>query len=158
MTAQILDGTATLKTIKAELAERVAALEDRGIVPGLGTVLVGDDPGSHWYVGAKHKDCAEIGITSHPHELSAGTTQTELLQLVQRLNNQRDVHGILVQLPLPEKFPKPTRVHAHQGEPCPRCGTTLEAVFYEDYVMSYCPHCQTEGRVLKDRRLSRLLK
>ena len=58
----------------------------------------------------------------------------------------------------PEKFPKPTRVHAHQGEPCPRCETTLEAVFYEDYVMSYCPQCQTEGRVLKDRRLSRLLK
>ena len=63
-----------------------------------------------------------------------------------------------VQLPLPEKFPKPTRVHAHQGEPCPRCETTLEAVFYEDYVMTYCPACQTEGRVLKDRRLSRLLK
>src|SRR5262249_39085441 len=60
--------------------------------------------------------------------------------------------------PLPEKFPKPTRVHAHQGEPCPRCETVLEAVFYEDYVMTYCPHCQTEGRILKDRRLSRLLK
>ena len=63
-----------------------------------------------------------------------------------------------MQLPLPEKFPKPTRVHAHQGEPCPRCETVLEAVFFEDYVMSYCPRCQTEGRVLKDRRLSRLLK
>jgi formamidopyrimidine-DNA glycosylase len=63
-----------------------------------------------------------------------------------------------VALPLPEKFPKPTRVHAHQGEPCPHCETVLEAVFYEDYVMSYCPQCQTEGRVLKDRRLSRLLK
>jgi len=63
-----------------------------------------------------------------------------------------------VQLPLPEKFPKPSRVHAHQGGPCPRCETVLEAVFYEDYVMSYCPQCQTEGRVLKDRRLSRLLK
>ena len=63
-----------------------------------------------------------------------------------------------VALPLPEKFPKPTRVHAHQGEPCPRCETVLEAVFYEDYVMTYCPHCQTEGRILKDRRLSRLLK
>jgi formamidopyrimidine-DNA glycosylase len=63
-----------------------------------------------------------------------------------------------VALPLPEKFPKPTRVHAHQGEPCPQCGTLLEAVFYEDYVMSYCPQDQTEGRVLKDRRLSRLLK
>ena len=63
-----------------------------------------------------------------------------------------------VALPLPEKFPKPTRVHAHQGRPCPRCETVLEAVFFEDYVMTYCPHCQTEGRVLKDRRLSRLLK
>ena len=61
-------------------------------------------------------------------------------------------------MPLPEKFPKPTRVHNHQGEPCPRCEGVLEAVFYEDYVMTYCPHCQTEGRVLKDRRLSRLLK
>jgi formamidopyrimidine-DNA glycosylase len=69
-----------------------------------------------------------------------------------------DVYEESVQLPLPEKFPKPTRVHAHQGEPCPRCGTVLEAVFYEDYVMTYCPQCQTEGRVLKDRRLSRLLK
>jgi formamidopyrimidine-DNA glycosylase len=69
-----------------------------------------------------------------------------------------DVYEEKVKLPLPEKFPKPTRVHAHQGEPCPRCETVLEAVFYEDYVMTYCPHCQTEGRILKDRRLSRLLK
>jgi formamidopyrimidine-DNA glycosylase len=69
-----------------------------------------------------------------------------------------DVYESKVELPLPEKYPKPTRVHAHQGEPCPRCGTVLEAVFYEDYVMTYCPHCQTEDRVLKDRRLSRLLK
>ncbi len=63
-----------------------------------------------------------------------------------------------VELPLPEKFPKPVRVHGLQGQPCPRCATTLEAVFYEDYVMTYCPACQTDGRVLKDRRLSRLLK
>lgn len=63
-----------------------------------------------------------------------------------------------VALPLPEKFPKPVRVHGLQGQPCPRCGGTLEAVFYEDYVMTYCPACQTDGRVLKDRRLSRLLK
>jgi formamidopyrimidine-DNA glycosylase len=69
-----------------------------------------------------------------------------------------DVYEEKVALPLPEKFPKPTRVHAHQGEPCPRCETVLEAVFYEDYVMTYCPHCQTGGRILKDRRLSRLLK
>ena len=63
-----------------------------------------------------------------------------------------------VHLPIPDKLPLPLLVHRKQGEPCPRCGTTLEAVFYEDYVMTYCPHCQTEGRILKDRRLSRLLE
>jgi formamidopyrimidine-DNA glycosylase len=78
--------------------------------------------------------------------------------VVSELGRVLDVYEEQVQLPLPEKFPKPTRVHAHQGEPCPRCETVLEAVFYEDYVMTYCPHCQTEDRVLKDRRLSRLLK
>ena len=78
--------------------------------------------------------------------------------IVGELQRVLDVYEEAVQLPLPEKFPKPTRVHAHQGEPCPRCETVLEAVFYEDYVMTYCPHCQTEDRVLKDRRLSRLLK
>jgi len=63
-----------------------------------------------------------------------------------------------VELPIPDKLPMPLRVHRHQGEPCPRCGTTIEAVHYEDYVMCYCPHDQTGDRVLKDRRLSRLLK
>jgi formamidopyrimidine-DNA glycosylase len=78
--------------------------------------------------------------------------------MVGELGRVLDVYEEKVELPLPEKFPKPTRVHAHQGEPCPRCETVLEAVFYEDYVMTYCPHCQTDGRILKDRRLSRLLK
>jgi formamidopyrimidine-DNA glycosylase len=78
--------------------------------------------------------------------------------MVGELGRVIDHYEETVQLPLPEKFPKPTRVHAHQGDPCPRCETMLEAVFYEDYVMTYCPQCQTEGRVLKDRRLSRLLK
>jgi formamidopyrimidine-DNA glycosylase len=64
----------------------------------------------------------------------------------------------VVTLPIPDKLPMPLRVHRRQGQPCPRCGTGLEAVHYEDYVMTYCPACQTEGRVLKDRRLSRLLK
>jgi formamidopyrimidine-DNA glycosylase len=63
-----------------------------------------------------------------------------------------------ISLPIPDKLPMPLAVHRHQGEPCPRCGTPLAAVNFEDYVMSYCPRCQTEGRVLKDRRLSRLLK
>jgi formamidopyrimidine-DNA glycosylase len=78
--------------------------------------------------------------------------------MVSELGRVIDVYEEQVDLPLPEKFPKPTKVHAHQGEPCPQCGTVLEAVFYEDYVMTYCPRDQTEGRVLKDRRLSRLLK
>ena len=78
--------------------------------------------------------------------------------MISELGRVLDAYEAKVKPELPEKFPKPTRVHAHQGEPCPRCETTLEAVFYEDYVMSYCPQCQTEGRVLKDRRLSRLLK
>jgi formamidopyrimidine-DNA glycosylase len=64
----------------------------------------------------------------------------------------------VLELPIPDKLPMPLRVHRKNGEPCPRCGKRLEAVFYEDYVMCYCPHCQTEGKVLKDRRLSRLLK
>jgi formamidopyrimidine-DNA glycosylase len=69
-----------------------------------------------------------------------------------------DHYEEVVTLPIPDKLPMPLQVHRRQGEPCPRCGTTLEAVHYEDYVMCYCPTCQTEGRVLKDRRLSRLLK
>jgi formamidopyrimidine-DNA glycosylase len=69
----------------------------------------------------------------------------------------RPLRGV-VTLPIPDKLPMPLQVHRRQGEPCPRCGTTLEAVHYEDYVMSYCPTDQTEGRILKDRRLSRLLK
>ncbi len=64
----------------------------------------------------------------------------------------------VIELPIPDKLPLPLQVHRHHGDPCPRCGTTIEAVHYEDYVMSYCPTCQTGGKVLKDRRLSRLLK
>ena len=77
---------------------------------------------------------------------------------VERLGDALEHYEETVQLPIPDKLPMPLLVHRHQGEPCRRCGTTLEAVHYEDYVMTYCPQCQTEGRVLKDRRLSRLLK
>jgi formamidopyrimidine-DNA glycosylase len=78
--------------------------------------------------------------------------------VVSCLGGAIDHYEEVVTLPIPDKLPMPLQVHRRQGEPCPRCGTTLEAVHYEDYVMSYCPACQTEGRVLKDRRLSRLLK
>jgi len=99
VTAQRLDGTATLKTIKAELTERVAKLAERGVVPGLGTVLVGDDPGSHWYVGAKHKDCAEIGITSIRRDLPAGSNQEEVEAVIDELNADAACTGFLVQQP-----------------------------------------------------------
>jgi methylenetetrahydrofolate dehydrogenase (NADP+)/methenyltetrahydrofolate cyclohydrolase len=99
MTAKTLDGTATLRTIKAELAERVAALKERGVTPGLGTVLVGDDPGSHWYVGAKHKDCASIGITSIRRDLPATATQAEVEAVIDELNADPACTGFLVQQP-----------------------------------------------------------
>ncbi len=99
MTAQTLDGAPTLRTIKAELAERVAALRERGVVPGLGTVLVGDDPGSHWYVGAKHKDCAEIGIESIRVDLPATASQSEVEERIDELNAREDCTGFLVQQP-----------------------------------------------------------
>ncbi|QWC86025.1 bifunctional methylenetetrahydrofolate dehydrogenase/methenyltetrahydrofolate cyclohydrolase [Nocardioidaceae bacterium] len=102
MTAQILDGTATAKAIKGELTERVAALASRGITPGLGTVLVGDDPGSRWYVNGKHKDCAEVGIASIRVDLPETATQAEVEDAVRRLNEDPACTGYIVQLPLPK--------------------------------------------------------
>jgi len=100
-TARILDGRAALAAIKAELRERVAALAARGIVPGLGTVLVGDDPGSAIYVAAKHRDCAEVGISSLRVDLPAEATQAQVEDAVQALNADPACTGYIVQLPLP---------------------------------------------------------
>jgi methylenetetrahydrofolate dehydrogenase (NADP+)/methenyltetrahydrofolate cyclohydrolase len=112
VTAQRLDGTATLTTIKAELTERVAKLKERGVVPGLGTVLVGDDPGSHWYVGAKHKDCAEIGITSLRRDLPAGSSQADVEKVIDELNDDPSCTGFLVQQPTGlDEFALLSRVH-----------------------------------------------
>ncbi len=102
MTAQILDGTATAKAIKEELRSRVAALHERGIIPGLGTVLVGDDPGSTWYVNGKHKDCAEVGIESIRIHLPESASQIEIEQAVAELNADPKCTGYIVQLPLPK--------------------------------------------------------
>jgi methylenetetrahydrofolate dehydrogenase (NADP+)/methenyltetrahydrofolate cyclohydrolase len=101
VTAQILDGNATAKAIKGELRARVDALKARGITPGLGTVLVGDDPGSRWYVNGKHKDCAEVGIESIRVELPETASQEEILAEVHRLNADPGCTGYIVQLPLP---------------------------------------------------------
>lgn len=102
MTAKLLDGTATAATIKHELTERVSALREKGIVPGLGTLLVGDDPASASYVGAKHRDCAEVGIASIRSTLPATATQAEVEAAVTALNEDPACHGFIVQLPLPK--------------------------------------------------------
>ena len=101
MTAQILDGKALAATIKADLTERVAALKERGVTPGLGTVLVGDDPGSHSYVRGKHRDCAQVGIASIQVELPASTSAAELASKIDELNADPACTGYLIQLPLP---------------------------------------------------------
>ncbi len=101
MTAKVLDGTAAAAAIKAELKVRVAALRECGIVPGLGTLLVGDDPGSRWYVNAKHKDCAEVGIESIRRELPAEAAQDEIEAAVDALNADPACTLYIVQLPLP---------------------------------------------------------
>jgi methylenetetrahydrofolate dehydrogenase (NADP+)/methenyltetrahydrofolate cyclohydrolase len=102
VTAQTLDGSATAAAIKDELKSRIAALAEKGIVPGLGTVLVGDDPGSRWYVNGKHKDCAEVGISSIRVDLPATATQEEIEAAVAELNANADCTGYIVQLPLPK--------------------------------------------------------
>jgi methylenetetrahydrofolate dehydrogenase (NADP+) / methenyltetrahydrofolate cyclohydrolase len=100
--ARILDGKATAATIKSELAERVAALKAKGITPGLGTVLVGEDPGSKWYVAGKHRDCAEVGIESIRRDLPSDVSQAELEAVLDELNANPACTGYIVQLPLPK--------------------------------------------------------
>jgi methylenetetrahydrofolate dehydrogenase (NADP+)/methenyltetrahydrofolate cyclohydrolase len=109
VTAKILDGKQTAAAIKGELRERVVKLKEQGVVPGLGTVLVGDDPGSRWYVNGKHKDCAEVGINSIRVDLPDTATQAEVEAHVAELNANPECTGFLVQLPLP-KHMDPNRV------------------------------------------------
>ena len=101
MTARLLDGTVTAKTIKAELAERVKALREKGLVPGLATVLVGANPGSVWYVNGKHRDCAEVGIESIRRELPETASEADVIAVINELNADKAVTGYIVQLPLP---------------------------------------------------------
>ena len=103
MAATTLDGKATAATIRAELTERVAALTAAGRRPGLGTLLVGDDPGSRWYVSAKHSDCAQVGIASIQRELPATAGLADVLAVVDELNADPSCTGYIVQLPLPRQ-------------------------------------------------------
>jgi formamidopyrimidine-DNA glycosylase len=122
-------------------------LRDQTVIAGIGRTWVDEI-----------LNTARLSPFKRGDDLSAEEADTLRAAMISELGRAIEHYEAKVKLPLPEKYPKPTRVHAHQGEPCPNCGSVLEAVFYEDYVMSYCPSCQTEGRVLKDRRLSRLLK
>ena len=101
MTARILDGRAIAAQIRSEVSERVKALAERGITPGLAAILVGDDQGSRIYVGAKHKACADVGIRSEQVDLPSYVTEGELLATLRRLNRDPEIHGIIVQLPMP---------------------------------------------------------
>jgi len=101
LVAQILDGKATANQIKSELAEKVVELKSRGFNPGLGTLLVGDDPGSHSYVAGKHRDCAQVGVNSIRIDLPATASANDVRAAIRDLNNSSDVTGFIVQLPLP---------------------------------------------------------
>jgi methylenetetrahydrofolate dehydrogenase (NADP+) / methenyltetrahydrofolate cyclohydrolase len=101
VTAQILDGKKTASVIKAELTERVTKLREQGVVPGLATILVGDDPGSRWYVAGKHRDCAEVGIHSIRVDLPEDSPQSAVEEAIAELNADPACTGYIVQLPLP---------------------------------------------------------
>lgn len=101
MTAQILDGNRTASAIKEELRDRVSALKAKGVTPGLGTLLVGDDPASQSYVKGKHRDCAEVGITSIRVDLPHGASSADVRAAIRDLNDAREVTGYIIQLPLP---------------------------------------------------------
>jgi len=122
-------------------------LRDQQVITGIGRTWVDEI-----------LNVARLSPFKRGDDLSDDEAEALRAAMVSELGRVLDVYEERVDIPLPEKFPKPTRVHAHQGDPCPQCGTILEAVFYEDYVMTYCPTDQTDGKVLKDRRLSRLLK
>ena len=122
-------------------------LRDQRVIAGIGR---------SWVDEILH--AAKLSPFKRGSELSDDEAQRLREAIVDRLGAAIDYYEEHLELPIPDKLPMPLAVHRRNGEPCPRCGDQLEAVFYEDYVMCYCPTCQTEGKLLKDRRLSRLLK
>jgi formamidopyrimidine-DNA glycosylase len=124
-----------------------AVLRDQHVVAGIGRSWVDE---ILW--------TAELSPFKRADDLDDDEAAALRAACVERLDGAIEHYERVVQLPIPDKLPMPLEIHRRQGEPCPRCGTTIQAVHYEDYVMCYCPHDQTAGRVLKDRRLSRLLK
>ena len=104
MTAALIDGVAIARTLYAGFKERVAVLAQRGVRPGLAAILVGDNPASEVYVRTKARACAEVGVHSVQHRFAGNCTTAEVIALIERLNAEREVHGILVQLPLPPQL------------------------------------------------------
>lgn len=124
-----------------------AALRDQRVITGIGRSWVDE---ILW--------TAKLSPFKRSNDLSADEGNALRAAMIECLDSAIKLYEETVQLPIPDKMPLPLKVHRHEGEPCPRCGTTIEAVHYESYVLAYCPQEQTEGKVLKDRRLSRLLK
>jgi formamidopyrimidine-DNA glycosylase len=124
-----------------------AALRDQRVITGIGRSWVDE---ILW--------TARLSPFKRANDLDADEAAALRSAILERLGGAIDHYEEVVHLPIPDKLPLPLQVHRHDGEPCPRCGTTIEAVHYESYVLCYCPQEQTGGRVLKDRRLSRLLK
>jgi formamidopyrimidine-DNA glycosylase len=124
-----------------------AILRDQHVIAGIGR---------SWVDEILH--AARLSPFRRGADLDGDEAEVLRLAIVEQLGRAIAHYEQTLTLPIPDKLPMPLTVHRRNGEPCPRCGERLEAVFYEDYVMCYCPHCQTDGKVLKDRRLSRLLK
>lgn len=124
-----------------------AALRDQRVIAGIGRSWVDE---ILW--------TARLSPFKRANDLEGDEAAALRAAILERLGGALEHYEEVVHLPIPDKLPLPLQVHRHHGEPCPRCGTTIEAVHYEDYVLCYCPEEQTGGRVLKDRRLSRLLK
>jgi formamidopyrimidine-DNA glycosylase len=136
-----------LGTRLAEPRPLHAALRDQRVIAGIGRSWVDE---ILW--------TAQLSPFKRGADLDAPELAALSESIVSTLDGALEHYERTIELPIPDKLPMPLQVHRREGEPCPRCGTHLAAVNYEDYVMSYCPQCQTDGRVLKDRRLSRLLK
>jgi formamidopyrimidine-DNA glycosylase len=124
-----------------------ALMRDQHIIAGIGR---------SWVDEILH--AAKISPFKRGSDLEGDEAERLREATVRRLGEVIDHYEQVIELPIPDKLPMPLTVHRHNGKPCPRCGDQIEAVFYEDYVMCYCPTCQTEGKLMKDRRLSRLLK
>jgi formamidopyrimidine-DNA glycosylase len=136
-----------LRDLLAQARPLYTLLRDQHVIAGIGR---------SWVDEVLHT--AKLSPFKRGNDLDEAEAGVLRGAIVARLGGAIEFYEQNLKLPLPDKLPLPLTVHRHNGEACPVCGTTIEAVFYEDYVMCYCPFCQTDGKVLKDRRLSRLLK